>query len=246
MVPKLEFKVAKIEEYISIITFFILRDSRWKEQIFLTYPSLKERLENSKNPAEDILNFFKKQEEKFMKVIESIKNEFQKSWSGINDLLMIELEKINETRWDEENFVARVTLNPICPRYLNENMFDLYFGMAERTMRTICLHELSHFIFFKKLKEILPEIKKEEFESPYLIWKLSEIIPVILEENEEINKLFEVQEEVLVYESIRKLEINNKRVTNIIKEIYNSRNSFEDFVKNAYSFVQEHEKEIKF
>ncbi len=38
------------------------------------------------------------------------------------------------------------------------------------------MHELCHFLFFEKCKEIYPNWKYEDFDSPSLLWYLSEII----------------------------------------------------------------------
>lgn len=248
MVPKVKFDLGKVEDYLPLLIFFILKDERWQEKIFSIYPALRDRVENSENPSQEIEKFFKKQDKKFFGVMQTVVKQFQDSWNVINDQIMTALAEINEVKLEDfDNFYSRVTLNPICPRFLKTNSFDIYFGLADRTMKTLVLHELSHFFFFKKFKEIYPEVNEDEFESPHLIWRLSEIVPgVIFLNNLKINELFEPQEEALVYESIQKLEVNDKRILDILGEFYRSRISFEDFIRKAYSFLKEHEKEIIF
>ena len=38
------------------------------------------------------------------------------------------------------------------------------------------MHELCHFLFFEKCKEIFPNWKYEDFDSPSILWYLSEIV----------------------------------------------------------------------
>ena len=246
MKPKVKFKIEKLEEYLPILKEFILGLDSWRDKIFSIYPSLKKRLENSKNPEKEIESFFMKQEKKFDLVFEKVKKDFQSSWNKNNNELMDALAQINEISWPEkmQEFKARITLNPICPRYLDSNTFDLYFGLADRTMKTIVLHELSHFIFFEKIKEIYPDINEKEFEAPNLIWKLSEIIPWVVLNDERIRKILDLQDSAIVYEDIQKLEINGKRILKIFEEFYDSKKDFSDFLVKSLDFVKEHEKQI--
>jgi hypothetical protein len=246
MNTKVSFIVPSLDEYLSVLTFFIL-ESGWSEKIFSVYPSLKEKLKNSKDKKKTIELFFKKQETKFMPVMNVVQKEFQNSWDKINHETMQTLEEINETKFSlsQKEFTARITLNPICPRYLDKNSFDIYFALAERTMRTLVLHELSHFIFFKKFKEIYPKVNVEEFENPHLIWKLSETIPAVIFNDKRIIEIFEVQEEVLVYKSISKLKIDNILVIDILKDFYNNRKNFEDFIRKSYNFFKKNEDKLK-
>lgn len=244
MKPKVNFTIGKVEDYISIIKHFI--NSGWEGQIYSIYPDLKERLQNTSNKDLEIKKFFKNQEKKFAPIIEKVQKDFQNSWNKLNNDLMIALEDINEIKWDEKfnDFTARITLNPICPRYLEHNAFDVYFGLADVTMKTIVLHEISHFIFFEKFNKIFPNIDKEEFEHPHLVWKLSEAVPEILLKDKRIADIFEVQDDAVCYESIRKLEIGKERITDTLNKFYNDREDFEDFVKKSFEFFKTNEKEI--
>ncbi|MDO8516656.1 MAG: hypothetical protein Q7S33_00880 [Nanoarchaeota archaeon] len=248
MTPKIEFVTTELNDYLDTLKYFLLDKNHgdsWRETIFLVYPDLKEKLEKSDNKEKDIENFFRQKEKKFNKFFKKIRDDFQKSWDKINDEVMIALEDINEIKWPKKfkKFGARITLNPICPRYLDNNAFDVYFGFADMTMKSIVLHEVSHFIFFEKFKEIYPKTNKKEFESPYLIWKLSEIMPAIILNDKRIQKVFHHEASDFVYDCFKK-EIDNKRLLDYFRKFYKDRKSFRDFVEKSYDFVKKHESEI--
>jgi hypothetical protein len=175
MIPKVNFTLSNIDEVIDVIMYFINSKESINncESIFLKYPLLKDKLSNAKeeDKKDIVYNFFSKFESKNRKIYEQIRIDFQREWDKINNPLMKALEEVNEIKWGDKHkeFTARITSNPICPRYLNENIFDIYFGVHNDLMIKIVLHELSHFIFFEKCKIIYPNYNKEEFESPHLL-----------------------------------------------------------------------------
>ena len=69
MIPKVEFKLTKVDDYVKILDEFIFKTERQKEMIFYRYPILKERLKNSKNPKKTIKIFFKKKEKEYFKIM---------------------------------------------------------------------------------------------------------------------------------------------------------------------------------
>lgn len=109
----------------------------------------------------------KENKDKLIKVVEKTK----KSWLPLNDKIMKAFEEINEIKWTKkhEKFIARITLNPVCPRYLEYNTFDIFYKSNEKNKIDKFLHEISHVIFFEKLKEVYPKINPKEFESSHLV-----------------------------------------------------------------------------
>ena len=57
-------------------------------------------------------------------------------------------------------------------------------------MIEVSAHEILHFLWFKKWKEVFPETGLKEYESPHLVWRLSEIMdPIILQCQPKIKEL---------------------------------------------------------
>ena len=132
-VMEVKFTIGNVEDYLFILEEFLLRDSEgWGEPILKIYPELKEKFKKSDDKKEAIKQFFKKQEEKYSKIMEKVREDFQRSWDKLNDDLFNALEEVNEMKFPEEmkNFTARITLNPICPRYLKNNSFDVLLWLC--------------------------------------------------------------------------------------------------------------------
>ncbi len=235
MNPKVNFIVAGINETIDVFMDF-LNFKEDSQKIFSKYSALKERFENSRNKKKAVRDFFFQFETKNRKIYEQVRDEFQKEWDKINDPIMNALEEVNEIKWEDEAFTARVTSNPICPRYLSENTFDVYFGLHNDLMIRIVIHELSHFIFFKKWDSIFPNYNHEEFESPHLLWKLSEMIPYVILGDKRIQEIY--KHEPAVYDVWHKIEINGKPILKLLQEIYDNRRDFKDFVRKSWELVK--------
>jgi hypothetical protein len=110
-------------------------------------------------------------------------------------------------------------------------------------MKEACLHEIFHFIWFEKWKEVFPKYDKGEFEFPHLIWKLSEMVPLAVLSDIRIQKIF--KHKPYAYSEWRSKQIDGKPLLKYLKDIYNQRKSFADFMRVSWEFVQKHEKEIK-
>jgi hypothetical protein len=248
MIPQVKFQISRIDETLDVIMHFLNSNegSHNQDQIFEKYPLLEEKLRGVEEDKkrEIVKNFFNKFETKNKKIFELILNEFQKEWDKINNGIMKALEEVNEIKWNEkyDTFIVRITSNPICPRYLDKNTFDIYFGVHNDLMIKISLHEISHFIFFEKWKEIFPDYKEEEFEFPHLIWKLSEIVPYIILSDKKIQDIY--LHEPVVYDAFHKVEVDGKPLLNLLKEIYSNKKDFEDFVKKSWVLIQENKDKL--
>jgi len=243
--PKVVFEVGKVKDYIDVLEYFILRDGLFVEVFDEKYPDLMKSLKGIKDKEGYIKKYFEKQEEKFLPVMPKVKKDFEELWD-CNDKIMKALEEINEIKWSNKpsKFKARITLNPISPRHLKGRSFDVFFGLPDSLLKTLVLHEISHFIFFEKIKKIYPDIDTQEFEAPYLMWKLSEIIPWIVLKDKRITDIFEPHEIALVYPFIPKIWIGGKKLLDILQEFYDSRKDSADFVKKSYNFLKLNIKEI--
>lgn len=177
-------------------------------------------------------------------LLEHIANGFQSEWDKNGNLMLEELSKTLEFPWPDNcnNITAYPTLNPICPRFLREKSFEVYYKYSPKDMKKVALHEILHFIWFEKWKQVFPNSDEKEFEAPYLIWKLSEMVPQAVLGDERIQTVF--PHSPSVYQEWKVKSINDKPLLQHLQEIYSQRNSFEDFMKSSLKFVQTHENEI--
>ena len=135
-VPKVEFQIASKEYYAPIILSFLSRGGDFADRIYNLYPELK-KVTEKKNPEQAVLDYFEKWEEKNYSKLENAKKRFQCSWDKHNDKLVNAIAKVHETEWPEglETIAVNITPNPICPRDLETNSFDLYHDFNEEEMK---------------------------------------------------------------------------------------------------------------
>ena len=157
---------------------------------------------------------------------------------------MLVLSEIVEQKWPEKDgkIIARVSLNPICPRYIKQRTFDVFYRQNARRMKSVAIHELLHFIYFEKWKRIFPNAKEREFDAPYLVWKLSEMVPKVILNEKRIQEIFKYKFDS--YREYENFKLNGKPLLSYLQDFYDDRKDFADFLKQSWEFVKKHEKEI--
>ncbi|HLD12428.1 MAG TPA: hypothetical protein VJB87_02420 [Candidatus Nanoarchaeia archaeon] len=253
MIPQVNFKVIEFKNMFSQINGFLSQNIKrlwdWSDVIFSQYPDLKARLEGIEDKEERYnicRDYFS---EKYLEVKGELENNttmFQKSWDSINNQVMEALSKVIEVDWPEKdkNITARVSMNPICPRFIKYRVFDLYYKFTAEKMREVAVHEIQHFLFFEKWKAVFPETKEEEFDNPYLVWHLSEIAAPVILGDKRIQEVIP-QKDLHGYKEHQKVIIDGKTIIAHIQEIYDKKTSFEDFLRKSYDIVKKYENEIR-
>ncbi|MDP3026496.1 MAG: hypothetical protein Q8N63_02220 [Nanoarchaeota archaeon] len=250
MLPKVKFEVKPLEKYIDVMYYFLNPNKNswnWSKGIFREYPLLQQKLnlikvKNERNKI--IYEFFKEIEEKKKQKLEIKKKEFQKSWDKINDKALKTLSEVVEIEWPKKDKIITgyVTLNPLCPRWIEQRIFDLFYKFNMKEMKLTSLHEILHFIYFEKWKEVFPKANEKEFDGPYLAWKLSEMVPRIILSDKRIQNILEHKPPV--YREYTRLEIKNKPLLDYLQEFYDNKKDFTDFLEKSQKFIKRHEKEI--
>ena len=105
-------------------------------------------------------------------------------WNKYNDEFFKKLTEFFNMTWPEERDIVMATVGiiPVCPRYLDEFSFSVHNGITSEKLIETCAHELCHFLWFEKWKELYPECPRKEYETPYVAWQYSEaVVDPILE-----------------------------------------------------------------
>jgi len=251
MTPKLKFEVIDNPKgMINLINSFLLHSGKgfnWSSVYSKEYPEFGKLINNTQN-SEEIKkiseDFFIKLYNSKLPELEKVAKDFQKEWDKDGKKLLIGLSKVVEKEWPEDckDMKAWISLNPICPRFLDQRAFDLYWRFSSDKMKVVALHEILHFIWFEKWKEIFPKHNKKEFESPHLVWKLSEMVPLAILGDKSIQSIF--KHEPSVYNEWKSKQIEGKPLLDYLQAIYDKRKSFADFMKKSWKFVKKYEKEI--
>lgn len=249
-IPKVQFRVASLEKTFPLIHSFLnpnKNEPNWSDAIYGHYPELKNKLQGIKNKKARRIAEYKYLESIFIKEkhkLEKSRESFQCQWDKINNEIMLALSEVIEQNWPEKDkrIIARVTLNPIYPRFPKERMFDIFYKQKAEYMKSVAIHEIFHFLYFEKWKDIFPKTKEREFDSPYLVWQLSEMAPGIVLNDPKIQKVFEYK--FRSYKEYENLEINGRSIMSYLKNFYDDKKDFEDFLKKSWKFVKEYKKEI--
>lgn len=165
--------------------------------------------EYDKNNAQSHLNNFKLDIEKVNEVMLEISKIFNYEWSGIGEITIIP------------------AVCPVSPRFLEKNTFFVPC-FPKSIILPICAHELTHFLYFKKIIDKIGERINTEY--PSVDWLISEIIAQHVVNNEKIQKIVNFkQESVSVPNDI---QIDEKKC-NKINKLFDSMTDILEFRKLA-------------
>jgi len=249
-VPRLEFSVAPLNKIFPLIHHFLnpaKGDWDWSNAIYKNYPELKGRLQNVKDKKkrkEIEYRFFTEVFKKERIELEKRAKIFQREWNKINDDIMLVLSKVVEQEWPKKDkkIFARISLNPICPRYIKQRTFDLFYKQKPKYMKSVAIHEILHFIYFEKWKKVFPKTQEKEFDAPHLVWQLSEMVPGIILNDKRVQNVFKYQFDS--YKEYENFKLNRKPLLSYLQDFYDNRKDFADFLKKSWKFVKKYEKEI--
>ncbi len=250
IIPRVRFSVGSIADTFFAFHYLLSSTERrgWSEVIYRAYPDLKTELEgiDDKKKRERIeRNFLEVVFTAEGKVLQEKAKSTQAEWDKINDRILGALSEVVEQDWsnDDARISGRITVNPMGPRYLETRTFDVFYRRPTERIVYFAIHEILHFIYFEKWETIFPKTPKEEFEIPHLIWALSEMMPGVVLNDERIQKVFKYK--FTSNPEFEALKLDGKPLMSHIKELYDDRRDFEDFLRKSFKFVKAHEKEIK-
>ncbi|MDU6976081.1 MAG: hypothetical protein E6370_17585, partial [Clostridiales bacterium] len=141
-------------------------------------------------------------------------------------------------------YVTIYTFNPVCPRYLENNTFDVFYLNSEKGALGLSIHEIIHFVWFHVWNNYFHD-SYDEYELPHLKWILSEMVvePIMRDERlRAINPYFDGGG--CVYPYFYTLKIENRPILDILYEMYQSM-SMVEFMKKSYELCLEYEALIR-
>ncbi|OGD86942.1 hypothetical protein A2Z23_01610, partial [Candidatus Curtissbacteria bacterium RBG_16_39_7] len=243
MLPIVSFKKNKALDVLMLAVFTDPKEP-WRERIFKLYPELEtlknetnrnKRLKVTKNFVED---FYDKNKQEIETTISNI----QKAWDKIGRKLLQTLSEVFQTDWGQiKRIIGFVSINPLGPRFLHNNTFQVAYFLSQKRALELVLHEITHFIYFKKWAEVFPQDKTKTFDYPYLNWTLSEILTPVVAcdlriENiihpTVISKGYEEHEAIRVKFGERPISLVDYFKL-LYKKFRREDKSFEDFLKEA-------------
>ena len=238
---------------IDSISLFLAREETpfWSEAIFHFYPQLDKNTLSSCNPAEK----HKYLNDVFRGIYENLKEEIDKKVICYNDHFQNHKGQIEDALSDAFGLDARtlfndltcnVNLNPICPRFLKERYFDVFYLSSERGALGLSLHEVIHYFWFHVWNGHFGD-SYEEYETPSLKWILSEMVVEAIMSDDRLSSLnpyFPKENGGCIYPYFQNMIVNGYPVLNTIDTLYR-RNSITNFMEEAYAYFLKYENEIR-
>lgn len=248
--PETRFEQIDIDKETDLVYYF-MKSNRWSFAFDRVYPELRKIQKESKDKEECLKRYKEfiegihvRDRELMIQAQEQIRSE----WEKIGSTFLYTLSEHFETSWpdDKQEIVGYISVLPAYPRFLEDYSFCVGYKDISDMIETSA-HEILHFLWFKKWKEVFPEIERKEYESPNLVWRLSEIMdPIILQCHPKIKEL--VKPRNWGYRSFASINIGDISMTEHFKRIYLSSvtagDNFADTLKKLWDEAKKYEKEI--
>jgi hypothetical protein len=236
--PKVKFIDIPLSKEIDWIHGFLFQNKwGWGKYIIKKHPgikkifSLKKETEQIKFLKNYIIEFRKENK----KLIEENKTRYQKEWRKI------------ERPQNRKIIKAMVSINPICPRFLNDWSFSIFYNYKKTShAMEVIMHECCHFLYFEKWKKIYPQMSLKKFESPHIEWHLSEIIAPIILNDIRVQKL--LKQKAAFYIEHKRIKIEDKIAPRYFTDLYNKsikKNNFEKFLEKSYQVIKKNKRLFK-
>lgn len=230
---------------------FIKQDGFWSDSIFHFFPELLkfkgsfgDNMDNN-----DIVNKIMGTVSELHKYREKeIKDKvisYQKNW-GLHERIVNErFSSIFgfDTNKIFNDLVCNITLNPISPRYLELRVFDVFYMNSDMGALGSALHEIAHYLWFYLWNQKY-EDTYEQYESPSLIWILSEAVVEPILNDEEFDKINPYHKSGNAYSYFYKMIIRGRSLYDYLNEIYKD-SSIDEFMDTSYQLMLENEEEIR-
>ena len=193
--------------------------TNWSSKIIKEYPDFlkvgkaKSKKNKLKITRDCIINIREELVDKMNWGLKNVKTDWQKIETDVFAIL----SKIIETDWPAKEITAYISINPIYPRFLDDCTFCV--SPDNKHSNIIIVHEISHFLYFKKFKEVFPKIKKDKYESPNKEWILSEIVTPIILNDPRLSKILGKNKGGF-YDEHKMLKLNGNLVIKIIEDLY--------------------------
>lgn len=248
---KLMYKDPGYKYSVESLSEFIKQDEFWSKPIFHFFPELSkfkgqfDKCDDNKDIVEKISGTVFELYEAREKEIQSKIISYQEHWNNHEKLINERFSSIFQfdTRSIFNNLVCNITLNPISPRYLKEHIFDVFYMNSEKGAIGSALHEIVHYLWFYLWNQRYND-SYDQYESPSLIWILSEAVVEQILKDEDFNKINPYYQDGNAYPYFYNMSIKGKPLYDYLDQMYKN-NSIDGFMNKSYEFMVRNEKEIR-
>ena len=223
----------------------------WSDALFDFYPKLSRDAVAGQKPDEQVRYLTDTLSEVYREIspeldikVNQYNEHFMKYESQINDALSEAFDL--DTRGIFNDLTGYICMNPVCPRFLRERYFDVFYLNSERGALGLSLHEIIHFIWFDVWNRLFGD-SYDEYEMPSLKWILSEmVVESIMADRRlsSINPYFPREHGGCVYGYFQNMEIDGMNILDTMESFYKHR-KITEFMRISYEYCREHEAAIR-
>ena len=144
------------------------------------------------------------------------------------------------------DLIGNISLNPVCPRFLEERYFDIFYKNSERGALGLSIHEIIHYIWFYVWNKRFGD-SYSEYDTPSLKWILSEMAVESIMDDERlasINPYYPRENGGCVYRYFQDMIIQGKPILDTLRELYRNL-GMTDYMETAYGYCVENEAAIR-
>ena len=141
---------------------------------------------------------------------------------------------------------CNVSMNPVSPRFLEEQHFEVFYLNSERGAIGVAIHEIIHMVWFHVWNQIFGD-SFSEYERPSLKWILSEMVVESIMKDprlSSINPYFPRERGGCIYPYFFDMKAGDALILDTLDEMYQNQ-GIEEFMKNSYRYCLQHEEEIR-
>ena len=219
----------------------------WMDALYQFYPQLDRgrmergsRLERAAYLRESLSETYEQLVPELKEKVRDYQGHWDKNRRAVEEALGDIFQIPLEGRY--QDIRADITLNPICPRFLKERRFDVFYRNSPSGALGMALHEIVHFLWFDRWNALFHD-DPAEYETPHLKWIFSEMCvrPILGEPRlAERNPYYPGE---CVYEYFYTMTVGGRPVLETMDELFAQR-SMDQFMVDGYRYCQEHEAEI--
>lgn len=242
-IPKIIFREMSLSETIELVKWAYFENDGPLDVHYYTIKCYPELANLSINASQEkicsaIEEVVRKKYQENKKIIREEIIRYNSIWNKYNDKYFKVLQSLLNIEWptDKMNIESSIGIIPVFPRFLNDFGFSVSIDLTDSKIIETCAHECLHFLWFEKWKQLYPQTKREEFDSPHLVWEYSEMVVDSILNTKSIKEVLNIN--ARSYDSFYKIKHNNEMVMDSLKNIFSSREVIEDRIKKGYEFIK--------
>ena len=223
----------------------------WTDALFYFYPQVKKEKMNRLAPddrkaylARELKILWDGLADELNRKVDAYNARFIRHHEQIEDALSEAFE--TDTRRILNDLVGNICLNPVCPRFLEERRFDVFYQNSECGALGMSLHEIIHFLWFHVWNKQFGD-SFEEYEAPSLKWILSEMVVESIMSDQRlssINPYYPREAGGCVYGYFQNMVVQGKPILDTLLNLYRN-NSMTAYMAASYAYCLKHEAAIR-